>query len=102
MFNMGFSELILILLIAFVIVGPKDLPKVARWLGRSVKKLRRLIVKARLELGLDEIEKETDTIRRETAQLQRSADIKAELSGTEKALKDGLREAVKSASDEKA
>lgn len=102
MFNMGFSELILILLIAFVIVGPKDLPKVARWLGRSVKKLRRLIAQARLELGLNEIEKETDTIRRETAQLQRSADIKAELSGTEKALKDGLREAVKSASDEKA
>ena len=102
MFNMGFSELILILLIAFVIVGPKDLPKVARWLGRSVKKLRRLIAQARLELGLNEIEKETDTIRRETAQLQRSADIKAELSGTEKALKGGLREAVKSASDEKA
>ena len=30
MFNIGFSELILILLVAFVIVGPKDLPKVAR------------------------------------------------------------------------
>ena len=27
MFNIGFEELILILLVAFVIVGPKDLPK---------------------------------------------------------------------------
>ena len=32
MFNIGFEELILILLVAFVIVGPKDLPKVARYL----------------------------------------------------------------------
>ena len=38
MFQIGFSELMLVLLIAFVIVGPKDLPKVARWLGRAVKK----------------------------------------------------------------
>ena len=35
MFNIGFSELILILLVAFVIVGPKDLPKVARWIARQ-------------------------------------------------------------------
>ena len=37
MFNIGFSELILILLVAFVIVGPKDLPRVARALGRGVR-----------------------------------------------------------------
>ena len=40
MFNIGFSELIVVLLIAFLVVGPKDLPKVARWLGRMVKKLK--------------------------------------------------------------
>ena len=39
MFNIGFEELILILLVAFVIVGPKDLPKVARAIGRFVKRL---------------------------------------------------------------
>ena len=31
MFNIGFSELLLVLLVAFLVVGPKDLPKVARW-----------------------------------------------------------------------
>ena len=41
MFNIGFSELLLVLLVAFLVVGPKDLPKVARWLGRAVKKSRR-------------------------------------------------------------
>ena len=40
MFNIGFSELLLVLLVAFLVVGPKDLPKVARWLGRTVKKSR--------------------------------------------------------------
>ena len=43
MFNIGFSELLLVLLVAFLVVGPKDLPKVARWLGRAVKKSRRLL-----------------------------------------------------------
>lgn len=43
MFNIGFSELLLVLLVAFLVVGPKDLPKVARWLGRTVKKSRRLL-----------------------------------------------------------
>ena len=37
MFNIGFSELILILLVAFVIVGPRDLPKVARALEDASK-----------------------------------------------------------------
>ena len=42
MFNIGFEELILILLVAFVIVGPKDLPKVARAIGRFVKMLKQM------------------------------------------------------------
>ena len=43
MFNIGFAELLLVLIIAYVIVGPKDLPKVARWLGRMVRYARQLI-----------------------------------------------------------
>ncbi len=40
MFNIGLSELILILLVAFLIVGPRDLPKVARALGRFTRFLK--------------------------------------------------------------
>ena len=40
MFNLGSAELILILLVAFIIVGPKDLPRVGRALGRWVRQLR--------------------------------------------------------------
>ena len=41
--SIGASELVLILVIAFVVVGPKDLPKVARALARAWKSLRRMI-----------------------------------------------------------
>ena len=58
MFNIGFSELLLVLLVAFLVVGPKDLPKVARWLGRTVKKSRRLLNEIKKESGWDELEKE--------------------------------------------
>ena len=55
MFNIGFSELLLVLLVAFLVVGPKDLPKVARWLGRAVKKSRRLLNEIKKESGWDEL-----------------------------------------------
>ena len=54
MFNIGFEELILILLVAFVIVGPKDLPKVARAIGRFVKMLKQMYEDFKEETGLDE------------------------------------------------
>lgn len=47
--NIGFGELIMILLVAFLVVGPKDLPKVARWLGRQVRMIRRMIEELKKE-----------------------------------------------------
>ena len=43
MFNIGFGELVLILLIAFLVVGPKDLPKVGRTLAKGVRELRKFM-----------------------------------------------------------
>jgi Tat protein translocase TatB subunit len=43
MFGIGMGELILILIIAFVVVGPAELPKAARWLGRAVRSARRAV-----------------------------------------------------------
>ena len=36
------SELLLLLLIAFLVVGPKDLPKIAKGIGKGVKLLGNL------------------------------------------------------------
>lgn len=54
MFNIGIWEVVLILLVAFVIVGPNDLPKVARSLGRGVRSLQRMFDDFKDETGLDE------------------------------------------------
>jgi sec-independent protein translocase protein TatA len=51
--SIGFSELILILVIALVIFGPKKLPDIGRALGSSIKEFK----KATKEILGDEDEK---------------------------------------------
>lgn len=41
MFGLGFSEMILIAIIALIFIGPKQLPEVARTLARFINELRR-------------------------------------------------------------
>lgn len=41
MFNLGFSELILLAIIALIFIGPKQLPELARTLGRTLNELKR-------------------------------------------------------------
>ena len=83
MFNIGMTELLLILLIAFVVVGPQDLPKVARALGRLVRYLRGLIREDKRETGFDEIDSELRDVRREIQQDLRALDIREDLRQTE-------------------
>lgn len=40
-FNLGFSEIILISIIALIFIGPKQLPEIARALGRALNELKR-------------------------------------------------------------
>ncbi len=95
MFNIGFAELILVLLIAFLVVGPKDLPKVARWLGRCVKKARELMREVKQEIGWDEITEETKSIRKDIDQTVKETDISADLREASKAFKSSMDEARK-------
>ena len=41
MFNLGFSEVIAIAVIALLVIGPKQLPEVARVIGRLLGELRK-------------------------------------------------------------
>ena len=84
-FNIGFSELILVLLIAFLVVGPKDLPRVARWLGRMVRKLRKMILEVKKETGWYDLEKELKETKADmdntVKDLKKDLDITPELKG---------------------
>ena len=88
MFNIGFSELLLVLLVAFLVVGPKALPKVARWLGRAVKKSRRLLNEIKKESGWDELEKEVRDVQHDVKDAVKQGDVSAELREAKKSVQD--------------
>lgn len=103
MFNIGFSELILILLVAFFIVGPKDLPKVARALGKGVRQIKRMYRDFMSETGLNEVEEEFRKTSREVRDTLHEADPRQDLKDAaqevKKAVKDAEQETRQTVSD---
>ncbi len=59
MFGLGFGELCVIALVAMIVIGPRDLPKVMRKAGQWAGKLRRMAADARAQSGIDEILKDS-------------------------------------------
>ena len=51
MFDVGFSELLVIGVIALVVFGPEDLPRVARTVGHLLGKMRRYVADVKAEIG---------------------------------------------------
>jgi sec-independent protein translocase protein TatA len=51
--NLGFGEIVLILILALIIFGPKRLPEMGRTIGKSLKEFRRATTDLRQELEVD-------------------------------------------------
>ena len=79
MFNIGITELVVVLLTAFLVVGPKDLPKVARWIARMLKKIRAFVAEVKKETGWDEVEAELNQTGSEIGDTLKDMDIRDEL-----------------------
>lgn len=92
MFNIGFSELILILLVAFVIVGPRDLPKVAGALGRGFRTVKNMYRDFKEETGLDEVEKEFKDASSDLKKTMREVSPAGEVRAVEKELRTAEKE----------
>lgn len=69
MFNMGLAEILIVLAVALIFVGPAKIPEIARTVGRGLGKLRRASDEVR-----DTIQSEIDTLDREEIQKKIAAD----------------------------
>ena len=64
MFDVGFSEVVIIAIIALVILGPERLPKVARTLGFWVGKARRMVADVKSDIDREMRESELADLRK--------------------------------------
>ena len=76
-------------------VGPEDLPKVARWLGRAVRRIRSVVKELKAESGWNELEREiNDTkgeIDRDLRGLQSDINITSELDDSSREINREMR-----------
>ena len=76
MFDIGFSELVVIGLVALIVIGPERLPRVARTVGHLIGRLQRYVadVKADItrEVELDELRKMRDSVQAAAASIETS------------------------------
>ena len=98
MFEIGFSELIVIAIVALVVIGPERLPKVARTAGHLLGRLRRYVngVKADInrEIQLDEL-KTLQTSIQESAR-----DLRQDIASEKQIIKLSIDQTVKSAGED--
>jgi sec-independent protein translocase protein TatB len=84
MFDIGFSELLVIGIVALIVIGPQKLPRVARTVGHLLGRLQRYVadVKADInrEIELEELRKMRDSMQKAASEMQSSVD--AELTKT--------------------
>lgn len=81
MFDISFSELFLIGIVALVVIGPERLPKVARAFGLLVGRAQRYVNDVKVELqreaNLDEIKKMQEDARESAMKLEAELKTKA-------------------------
>jgi sec-independent protein translocase protein TatB len=94
MFDIGFSELLVIGVVALVVIGPERLPRVARTLGHLAGRLQRYVsdVKSDInrEMELEELKKMRDSIQQSASSFESS--VTAEASKVESDVKGAVED----------
>jgi sec-independent protein translocase protein TatB len=101
MFDIGFSELLVIGVVALIVIGPEKLPRVARTVGVLAGRLQRYVsdVKADInrEIELEELRKMRDSMQQAASEFQSS--VQSEVSKTEAELNQTAAELNKAVDD---
>jgi sec-independent protein translocase protein TatB len=103
MFDIAFTELMVIGLVALIVIGPEKLPRMARTVGHLAGRLQRYVsdVKADInrEIELDELRKMRDSMQQAASEMHSS--VQSELSKTETDLNKAVEEVKESVEDKK-
>lgn len=81
MFDVGFSELVVIGLIALIVLGPKRLPEVARTAGKWMGQLRRFINNVKQDLDREIHQDELAELRKLREELDSTRNLMQSASG---------------------
>lgn len=96
MFDVSFQEVLLILLIALVVIGPARLPKLARsiglWVGRARAMFNSMRSEVERELELDELRKTQQSLRREFNLKKDLDDLKKDVGSVDSEIREVKRE----------
>ncbi|MFA4964911.1 MAG: twin-arginine translocase TatA/TatE family subunit, partial [Thermoleophilia bacterium] len=77
--NIGPMEIVIVLVLALLVFGPKRLPQAGRSLGRAVREFKKATDVARSELGLDEVTKGIREVKGGISDIKSSATIDLKL-----------------------
>lgn len=96
MFDVGFSELMVIAVVALIVIGPERLPKVARTAGHMLGRLQRYVsdVKSDIdrEMQLDELKKLQDQVAAEARDMEKQ--VNEQMTSVEASLNDSIAQGI--------
>jgi len=90
MFDVGFSEIVVIAVVALVVIGPERLPKTARTIGHLLGRLQRYVADVKADIGR---EMELDELRKLQQQVHGAAqEIQQTVSAAANRFESGVRD----------
>jgi sec-independent protein translocase protein TatB len=88
-FDIAFSEIIVIAVVALVVIGPERLPKVARTLGHMYGRLQRYVNDVKADINR---EMELDELRKLQSEVQTAArDLESSMTSAAREVESGVR-----------
>jgi sec-independent protein translocase protein TatB len=88
-FDIAFSEILVIAVVALVVIGPERLPKVARTLGHMFGRLQRYVNEVKADINR---EMELDELRKLQSEVQSAArDLESSMTNAAREVESGVR-----------
>ena len=90
MFDIGFSEIVVVAVVALIVIGPERLPKAARTLGHLFGRLQRYVNDVKSDINR---EMELDELRKLQREVQTAAtELKTSVESAAQGVQSGVRE----------